>query len=315
MLGLNGYKMTFIDGIVFRCVIFFFTVLSLLPAKFNRIFLTLLVRAVFLILVKHRKIALINLRQAFPDKDDGWRKSILRQSCSSIARLISDFARLPKLDQAWVSEHVEFPPAEILNKLSKHSPRSGVIFATGHLGSFELLAYSAAIKGFPLHFIVRNFKNKKLDDWWNARRALYGNQVISRKGAFNKASEALQSGQDLGILFDQNVTKNHAVFVDFFGLKAATTKTLGILAVRNAAPVMVVSIKHKGGDRYKINLVECDFKRLYQNSEILLDEKVQIITQTVSDIYQDMIQNDPAAWFWMHRRWKTRPEGEQESIY
>lgn len=293
----------------------FIGLVSLMPVSVAERVLGSLIGLIVMFFPSYKRIAHKNLLQAFPKSDYKWRRDIIRQSYRSLGRLIADFARIEKLSPEWVNEHVEFPPESVLEKLSGKEGRKGVLFVTGHLGSFELLAHAAVTRGFPISFVVRNFKNPYLDRWWNGIRAARGNRVISRRGAFNEVIAALNGGTDTGILFDQNVKRKHAVFVDFFGREAATTKTVGYAALKTECRVMVVSIKHKGDDYYTINLVECDFEKLYNDPNLGTDEKVLQITRAVSREYEEMIRQDPGAWFWMHRRWKTAPEGKKEEFY
>lgn len=305
-----------INYIVYIIVRAFFGLISLIPHKIGVPLIALIVRFVLFLLPKYRDIARRNLELAFPEMSREEHEKIIKDSYRSLARLIVDFARFRRFTPEWITEHIEFPPEEILEKVrSKVEGKPGILFATGHLGSFELLAYGAALQGFPMGFVVRNFKNERLDKWWNGQRKKSGNKVIPRKGAFKVIFEMISKGEHVGILFDQNVTLKHAVFVNFFGRPAATTRTIGLVAARTEAPVMVVSMTHKGNDYYKINLKECDFTELYQNVNMDIEEKVLKITQHVSSIYEDMIRMSPGEWFWLHRRWKTAPLGYSEDFY
>jgi Kdo2-lipid IVA lauroyltransferase/acyltransferase len=304
--------MNYLVYILVRLLVF---AIGSLPRNLALIGISFLAKSVIFILPRYKKIALKNIAQVFPEKSNKEKNDILNDSYLELARLIYDFARIPKLSKEWVEQHIEKPELEVLQKLSRERVRPGIMIATGHLGSFELLAYVSAVNGFPMSFVVRNFPNELLDNWWNSRRNVFGNKVIDRKGAVYSVIEALQKGEDVGILFDQNVKKNHAVFVNFFGRPAATTKTLAMVALRNKAPIMVASLKHKGEDSYKVNCEFCELESVYSDEGMSNDEKVLKITQIVSDVYAGMIRKDPAAWFWFHRRWKTAPEGEREDFY
>jgi KDO2-lipid IV(A) lauroyltransferase len=117
------------------------------------------------------------------------------------------------------------------------------------------------------------------------------------------------------ILFDQNVTRNHAVFVNWFGVPAATTRSVALAALRTGAPIYVASIRYEGSDRYYVDAAECEYSDVYRKEELSNDDKVVIITQRLADQYCEMIRKFPEGWFWMHRRWKTRPEPEAAKVY
>jgi len=248
--------------------------------------------------------------------DSSWYQMQITRSCDSLALAISDFVRLPTISESWIVTHVNFPFFERYKELKKTELKKGIIVATGHLGSFELQAYLASVLGYPISFVVRNFKAERLDAWWNLRREKFGNKVIPRKGAYKKIISEIKSGRDVGILFDQNVKRSHAVFVDWFGKKAATTKSLALAALDTESRVLVASLKTLEFDRYSMQVVECDFTSLYENKNMTRKEKIFEITQTVSKHYEDMIRDFPEGWFWMHRRWKTtETEDQPEDFY
>ena len=289
--------------------------LNLLPIAVRIGLLTFMIRAVVFFLPKYRRIALKNLAQVFPEQTPSFRRDILSRSDQSLARLLVDFARLPQLSQAWVSEHVDSPGPEFLNKIKQDNPDKGLLIATGHLGSFELLAHSIAVAGYPVSFIAREFSIELINRWWWSIREAKGNRTIARKGAFKKVVQELNAGGKVAILFDQNVTRNHAVFIPFFGRPAATTKSLGLAALKTRCPVMVSSIRYVGDDHYKVEAVSLDFKYIYDDPVMAVDQKVFEITKAISLEFEKMILNFPEGWFWMHRRWKTTQVGVEERFY
>lgn len=284
-----------------------YAAVSLLPhgvsvRLFARIYLLVLVCSPKLSRAVHE-----NIVRAFPTASPDWIEGIKRKHATEIGRLAADTVRLPRLNHAWVSEHVTFPNLQrYLDRLRAHEGR-GVLIATGHLGSFELMGHAIGVMGYPLSAVARRFRSPLLDRWWNGLRQASGNQIISRKGAFKEMVNVLLKGNSVAVLFDQNVTRNHAVFVDWFGESAATTKSVGLAALRTEAPLFVASMKYIGGDRYEIDAEECDCSDIYQDGSLSADEKVRVITQRLSDRYCRMITEFPEGWFWMHRRWKTQP--------
>jgi KDO2-lipid IV(A) lauroyltransferase len=230
-----------------------------------------------------------------------------RKHVTEIARLVADTVRLPRLDQQWVREHVSFPNLPLYLERLRAQEGRGVVIATGHLGSFELMGHAIGLMGYPLAAVARRFRSPLLDRWWTGLRQASGNQIIDRKGAFKEMINVIQSGRSVAVLFDQNVTRNHAVFVDWFGEIAATTKSVALAALRAEVALFVASMKYVGNDRYEIDAVECDCSDVYRDDALSTDEKVRVITQRLSDHYCHMVAEFPEGWFWMHRRWKTRP--------
>jgi KDO2-lipid IV(A) lauroyltransferase len=154
-----------------------------------------------------------------------------------------------------------------------------------------------------------------MDMWWTGLREARGNRIIDRTGAFREIVRSISLGTSVAVLFDQNVKSNHAVFVDWFGKSAATTRAFALAAIKTRAPVFVASIRYCENDHYRVEAVECDFAEIYRDESIDDAGKVQRITQIISDHYSSMIRDFPEGWFWIHRRWKTRPQGDHERIY
>lgn len=298
--------------IVVRSVI---ALLNALPLRVRIALVTATVRLVTAILPSFRKVSLRNLQLAFPDKDAAWHEDVLRRSRESLARVIVDFARLGELNSKWVRSNVDCKFLPRFEEMKKQYAGKGVMIATGHLGSFELLAHCVAMYGYPISFVVRPFKLPRFNAWWTGIREAAGNRAIMRKGAFKDVVRDLSSGRDVAILFDQNVTRNHAVFVDWFGRPAATTKTVALAALRTEAPVIVASMGYLGADHYVINARECDFRALYADAALSSDDKVLKITEELSKCYVDMIRAHPDEWFWMHKRWKTAAHEGDENFY
>jgi KDO2-lipid IV(A) lauroyltransferase len=146
-------------------------------------------------------------------------------------------------------------------------------------------------------------------------REARGNKIIDRRGAFKAMVATLSSGMSVAVLFDQNVTRNHAVFVDWFGFPAATTKSVALAALRTEAPIFVASIRYCGSDRYRVEAEECECSDIYKNDALSTEEKVFEVTQRLASKYCEMIREFPEGWFWLHRRWKTRPAQGDRSLY
>lgn len=304
-----------LDLVTYTLVRSLFFLLGLLPQLLRVAFFALLFRLVFLLMPKLKRISLRNLEIAFPEKDAAWRRTILSKNMREMGRLLSDTVRLSKLNEPWARGHVscEFLPryAELLST----SGGKGVLIATGHLGSFELLGHAIGLFGMPLSAVARKFRSPRLDRWWRSQREARGNSIIDRRGAFKAMIADLSAGRSVAVLFDQNVTRNHAVFPVWFGLPAATTRALALAAIKTEAPVVVASMRYCGRDRYSIEACECETSDIYRAAELSTDEKVMRLTQRLSDHYCEMIRCFPEGWFWLHRRWKTRPDEGRESVY
>lgn len=308
MFALDLFVLTLLKGIFF--------ILNSLPLNFRLLLVEKVIRIIAFLNPSFKKISSTNLAIVFPNYTENQRNKIYEKSFSNVARLIIDFARLEYLDDKWIKENVELDLNFFKSIAGKgESGEKAVLYATGHIGSFELMAHAVAKSGFPVSFIARNFTLPKTDAWWIGIREKSGNKVIDRKGAVALLLKRLSDGKDCALLFDQNVKRNHAIFTDWFGQKAATTFALAFAALKAESKLVIVSVRYTEYGKYKIVAEECNCRDIYDNHELTQDEKLFEITQRASNLFQKHILAYPEGWFWMHRRWKTRPEGEKETLY
>ena len=124
------------------------------------------------------KVALDNLRQAFPDSDETWRRKTVRKCYRHISWMVAEYLSLvsdPSRVHFWV---VEIEGKEILDDL-RDSGR-GAIILTGHVGNWELLAGWLAQSGYPLTAVVRNPDDPNLSELIETYRAALGVGTIEK---------------------------------------------------------------------------------------------------------------------------------------
>lgn len=305
----------FFELVVYLVVRTLVALLAILPQRARVRFFSAIFRVAFAAIPRLRRTIDLNLRLAFPEASAGWRKDIAHKHARELGRLLADTIRLPSLTPEWAKQHVEIPMLERYRERLNKDRSRGILIATGHLGSFELLGHAIGLYGSPLAAVARRFSSPRFDRWWTGLRERGGNRIIDRRGAFKESVATLASGISVAILFDQNVTRNHAVFVDWFGVPAATTRSVALAALRTGAPIFVASMKYCGNDRYRVEALECDYSDISSDHNISSDQKVQRITQRLADHYCDMIRAFPEGWFWLHRRWKTRPNEGDAPVY
>jgi KDO2-lipid IV(A) lauroyltransferase len=152
-----------------------------------------------------------------------------------------------------------------------------------------------------MHVIVRPLDNPLIDALVERRRALSGNRTIFKKDFARAILKALAANEAVGILIDQNASTDSGVFVNFFGLPACASTGLAKIAAHSGAAVIPgFALWREDERRYVL--------RFYPPVEITGDAARD--TQTLQTRLEEAIRADPGQWLWIHRRWKTRPEGE-----
>ena len=247
-----------------------------------------------------RRTACRNLALALPGAD---AKAIAGGVFRSIARLLVGFARLPSIHRGNVDRWIRREGMEHFERALAQG--RGVLFATAHLGNWELSAYAHALFTGPMHVVARPLDNPLIDRFVERRRTLSGNRLISKRGFARSILKALAANEAVGILIDQNVMAEEGVFVDFFGVPACTGAGFARLAAHSGAAVIPgFALWSEAEGRYVL--------RFYPPVAMTGDAARD--TQALAAKLEEIVRAYPDQWLWIHQRWKTRPAGEP-SLY
>ena len=221
----------------------------------------------------------------------------------SLARALAVFARLPSINRQNVHRWIRYEGLEYYQE-AKNRGR-GVLFATAHLGNWELSAFSHSLMTEPMNVVVRPLDNERLDEFIERRRMVSGNRVIGKRDAARSILRALHANEAVGALIDQNVLEREGVFIDFFGKPACAGSGFAKLAAHSGAAVIPgFALWSAAEKRYVL--------RFYPPVEIT--GGAQCDTQRIHSVLEKAVREYPDQWLWIHRRWKTRPPGEP-SLY
>ena len=216
----------------------------------------------------------------------------------SIARLLVAFAKFPSIRgdnlAHWMrcegSEHVKTALAA----------GRGVLFATAHLGNWELSAYAHALLAAPMNVVARPLDNPLIDRLVERRRALSGNRIVLKKDFARVILKALAANEAVGILIDQNAAPDSGAFVDFFGIPACAGTGFAKLAAHSGAAVIPGFALWSAAERRYV-------LRFYPPVPMTGDTARD--TAALQAQLETVIREYPDQWLWIHRRWKTRPPG------
>ncbi len=249
---------------------------------------------------KHRNIAKENLRRAFGDKSEKDIERITKKVFQNLATTFLEFMRIPWLTAKGLDGCVKCDGMENLQGALKKG--KGVILFTAHLGNWELMAAYYGLKGFPIDVVARELDSPALEAFVKWTRERSGNRIVSKSRAMRKLLRTLASNGIAGILLDQNVALAEGVFVDFFGAPACTNKGPALVAAVSGAAAVPTFILREG-----------------EKHRIIIDKEVELIntgnregdavenTARMTKVIEDVVRRHPEQWFWLHRRWKTRP--------
>ncbi len=246
-----------------------------------------------------RRIARRNLSMALPEVDAERRERIVDGVLDSVARLLTALARFPRIGKHNVSRWIRYEGFEHFEEALRRG--KGVLFATGHLGNWELSALAHGLMAAPMHVVVRPLDNPLLDRFLTRLRTSSGNRVIEKKDFARAILRALAANEAVGILVDQNTSLEEGVFVDFFGVPACAGTGFAKLAAHSGAAVIPgFALWSANENRYVL--------RFDPSIEITGDAVGD--TRRIQAALERAIRRDPDQWLWIHRRWKTRPPGQ-----
>jgi KDO2-lipid IV(A) lauroyltransferase len=246
-----------------------------------------------------RRTAERNLSFAYPERDADWRSRTIDGVFASIGRLLSSFANFPSINASNIHDWIEYEGFEHYEH-AKAKGR-GVLFATAHLGNWELSAFAHALLSEPMNVVVRPLDNPRIDGLVERRRALSGNKLLSKRDFARSILHALRNNEAVGVLVDQNSSADAGVFVPFFGRLACSGSTFAKLAARSGAAVIPgFAVWRAELGRYVL--------RFYPEIQITGD--IAADTAAIQNAVEVAIRAYPDQWLWIHRRWKTRPAGE-----
>ncbi len=287
-------------------------IFCLLPRTTAVYLLNLLAACFYRLDGKHRHIARINLRIAFPDLSEKERNLIARRSFQNTARNLLELSRLPRLTRRNIGKLVSYDEISGLGNFQAAMARGkGILYLTGHFSAWELLPAAHALYGYPLCFVTRPLDNPYLESYLLKIRRSTGNKVISKKNAARHILESLKAKESVGILMDQNTSLNEGIFADFFGIPAATSTAAARFALHTEATVLPGFIVPNGNRGYSIHfLPPLDLVRTGDPKR-----DIEINTRLFNRTLEGIVRSYPECWLWGHKRWHYQPPGNPQNLY
>jgi KDO2-lipid IV(A) lauroyltransferase len=270
-------------------------ILAVVPLPVAFMVARVVIRVLDLFVPRFRRVAYRNLEIA----GYGRRPDIVAGVFRNLARMLVVFARFPTIHRRNIGEWIRYEGFEHYQEAKRRG--NGVLFATGHLGNWELSALGHALMTEPMTVIVRPLDNPVLGRLVEQRRMLAGNRAVGKKESARALLKALNANQPVGVLVDQNSTVSEGVFVDFFGVPACTNAAFVKLAHHSGAAVIPgFALWSETERRYILRF----YPPVKMSGDVIVD------TQRLHAVIESIIREYPDQWLWIHRRWKTRPPGE-----
>ena len=263
----------------------------------------------YTILGRLRRVGLKNLQLAFPDWGKERHEQTLRLLYRNLGWLLAEFCLMPGYTAETASRFIRYEGLE--NYLKARDRGKGVLVLTGHLGAWELSSFYHSLMGYPMAMVIRRLDNPLVDAFVNRIRCIHGNRVIHKDDFARGLIASMRGRETVGFLMDTNMTPPQGVFVPYFGLMACTASGMARVAAKTGAAVVPGFLLWE----------EMEKKYVLRFGEELAvvntgDSEQDAVTNTAAftAVIESYVRRYPDQWLWVHRRWKTRPAGE-EGIY
>ncbi len=254
---------------------------------------------------KHRRIALSNLSIAFgAELSVSEQKKIAKNSFRHFGEFLAEGIKFPCLDEEKKNGLIDVEGEDYLDKALQE--KRGALLFSAHYGNWEVAQHFLSKKG-EFSVVARPLDNRLLEKELFKLRTGLGAKVIYKLQATKKVLQALRAKEMVVFLIDQNVLRQQAVFVDFFGKKAATTPALAAFYLRTKSPLIPAFCCPTSAKTYRIQILS-PLEILPEKDQ----DQVLKITQTCTNIIEAQIRRKPDYWLWFHNRWRTRPKEESK---
>lgn len=244
-----------------------------------------------------RHITEVNLALCFPELSDAERARLTRDTFTHTALSALEAVMVWLHPHRNLEHRFEVIGREVLEKA--RSRNRGVVLLGGHFSAMDVLG--PAVRDLDLDAMYRENKNP-VWEWLQVHgRRHYFDGLIER-GDSRQTLRRLRQGRVIWYAADQDYGPRRSVFAPFFGIPAASITATAKLARHNGSPVLfAVCSRDLARSTWSITFTEVD--PAYPTGDDIAD------ATTINALIETAIRNHPEQYLWMHRRFKTRPEG------
>lgn len=271
-----------------------------LPKSLLRILIRFFAAIGYLVDKKHNKIAKVNLDLAFEDRMSEKEKIYIIKKCyKNLLYLLKEFIINQTISKEDLLKKITFHNEHIyFDAIQK---KQGVIFLTAHYGSWELLSLAIGAKFGPMSIIGRKLDSVAMNAILEQNRQRFNVTLLEKRGAMRGVLKALQKGENVGLLVDQNTAEQEGILISFFGKKARHTPAAAQFSKKMNVTIIPTFITTDDYEQFNITFYDPMLpSQDNQENDIIKSVQAQ------ADITQFVIENKPDEWFWFHRRWKNQ---------
>ena len=245
-------------------------------------------------LFRSKKIIHSNIKKAIPNISLKDTEKITKQMWNNYGRVFSEYMFIKNYRNDLFNSHITIKGQDILKDVKKNN--KPVIFISGHLSNFELMAMTIEKFGIKLAAIYRPLNNHFLNILMERIRKKYicKHQVKKGIGGLREIVKLNRIGFSTALMIDQRVSQG--IKSNFFNQLAFTTTIPAQLVKKYNCPIVPLFIERFEGTKFKITIQ----KPIYFSKK----ESEKEITEKLNIVLEKMILIKPGQWIWSHNRWK-----------
>ncbi len=259
------------------------------------------------VLPERYRLAKENITKALPELSTGEIEENVRKNFEHIGINGVEMLRLDmfKSGSGDIQRYIDIENISFLQDAL--ALKKGVILLTGHLGFWEIGNFVFPELGIAVDAVTKPLKNPLSDAYFTKIRKTFGAGILNSRHGGRRILKSLQAGRAVAILLDQHISPPGSVATEFFGRKAFTTTAITNLAMKYQIPIVPVFCLRQADNRYKI----------WAEPMLILSgdgaNTVEETTQLLTDTIEAAIRRNPSQWFWMHKRWRVKPDKVKDS--
>lgn len=180
----------------------------------------------------------------------------------------------------------------------------GLIGVLVHMANVDMLAFSQAIRGLPLHGVLREIKGKSAQKFITRVRKRTGIQLISPRRSADRIRQVLADNGMVGLIVDQHMPKHRGIVCEFFNMLTSTSPAPARFGFETGTTILPIVLFRKGMTGKFVVRVDPPFELETPYDD--LKENIRHNTERLNRIVEGWIREAPEQWFWVHRRWKVQ---------
>jgi len=270
-----------------------------IPEAWVRIIAEIIAWGFYTFAFPQKRYAMENLHLAFKDDLSPIEmRGIVKDSMKNIVRMMAELTVI--LRPGFSAENTPIKGENYLKEVFKSE--NGVLILGSHVGNFLLLILTLTKKGYPLHYVFKESKDKNFNRLiYKLNRDLKLNPIPikPRDEATKRSLNVLREKEILWLALDQD-TKFGDIGIEFFGVKVGTSRGPAILAQRTGAIVIPMYTKRSGWLKHTI-IIKKPIELINTGNK---DADIYTNLKRMNEVLEEEIKENPHEWWWVHRRWK-----------